>query len=195
MSSTCPHCNNLYHEYEGVYSKFRYCKQCLDLRRELKPHQEWCKEPNIQKVIKKYESGTLHAHLQCMNCGFKVKGPISKKKLDIQSLPEYNESLAEKVYAKIYEESTRLHNRANDIRKKKFFNEYSNYLESEEWKEKRKLVLKRDNHLCQSCLTNKATQVHHKNYKYLYNEPLFELVSVCKPCHDRITLIDRETQK
>ena len=69
---------------------------------------------------------------------------------------------------------------------------YEPYLNSDEWKSKRDLVLKRDSFLCQSCLTSKATQVHHTTYKHVFNEPLFELVSICKPCHDLITKLDRD---
>jgi hypothetical protein len=38
----------------------------------------------------------------------------------------------------------------------------------------------------------RASQVHHLTYKHLRNEPLFELISVCVPCHDAITAMDRE---
>ena len=63
---------------------------------------------------------------------------------------------------------------------------YKQYLNSELWKFKRKKVLERDNYLCQACLTNKADEVHHLTYDNCYDEPLFELISVCKRCHQKI---------
>jgi len=63
--------------------------------------------------------------------------------------------------------------------------EYQLYLLSATWEQKRQLVLKRDNHLCQGCLTNKATEVHHLTYDHKYNEFMFELISICGPCHRR----------
>lgn len=69
---------------------------------------------------------------------------------------------------------------------------YHEYLNSHEWALKRALVLERDNHLCQACLSSKANQVHHRSYEGIdsligqFKEPLFNLVSVCRPCHMQI---------
>jgi 5-methylcytosine-specific restriction endonuclease McrA len=91
-----------------------------------------------------------------------------------------------------YEESCKnLINLRRLYNKNRWINEHSNYIKSEQWKQKRELVLKRDNYLCQACLTEKATQVHHTSYKHWRNEPLFELVSVCEMCHEKITTLDR----
>lgn len=62
----------------------------------------------------------------------------------------------------------------------------NDYLQSEAWKRKRYVVLKRDNWRCVFC-GGKATQVHHKRYaKYnIGKEPIEWLVSVCKSCHDK----------
>ncbi|WP_377477665.1 HNH endonuclease [Olivibacter oleidegradans] len=62
---------------------------------------------------------------------------------------------------------------------------YKNYLLSVEWKEKRRLVLERDNSLCQHCMTATAENIHHLKYDNLFNEPLEDLLSLCKPCHEK----------
>ncbi len=61
----------------------------------------------------------------------------------------------------------------------------SEYLQSDAWKRKRYVVLKRDNWRCVYCGAS-ATQVHHKKYarKNIGKEPIEWLVSVCKSCHD-----------
>lgn len=64
---------------------------------------------------------------------------------------------------------------------------YKSYMRSDKWKLKRLQVFKRDNCLCQSCLSSPATQVHHLTYVHFADEPLFDLVSVCTPCHNRLT--------
>lgn len=46
-------------------------------------------------------------------------------------------------------------------------------------------VLERANHVCEGCGVNAATEVHHKTYKNVGNEFLFELVAICRPCHQR----------
>jgi hypothetical protein len=78
-------------------------------------------------------------------------------------------------------------------KKERWFKEkYIPYLKSKEWKVKRLLVLERDNYLCQACLKSKATEVHHLTYKHVFNEPCFELVSICNPCHKLITELDQK---
>jgi 5-methylcytosine-specific restriction endonuclease McrA len=46
--------------------------------------------------------------------------------------------------------------------------------------------LERDDYLCQACLTNKAEEIHHLTYENIYDEPLYQLIAVCKRCHDKI---------
>lgn len=67
---------------------------------------------------------------------------------------------------------------------------YREYLLSPEWQDKRQVVLTRDGYLCRARLPecmDTATQVHHRTYANIYNEPLFELVSVCDSCHRQLT--------
>ena len=66
--------------------------------------------------------------------------------------------------------------------RKKYYNE--EYLQSDDWKRKRHVVLKRDNWTCVYC-GKRATQVHHKRYakRNIGKEPIEWLVSVCKQCH------------
>lgn len=60
------------------------------------------------------------------------------------------------------------------------------YLQSDEWKRKRYVVLRRDNWRCVYC-GDRATQVHHTRYakRRIGKEPIEWLVSVCKSCHDK----------
>jgi len=62
---------------------------------------------------------------------------------------------------------------------------YHAYLESPEWRQKRDLVLTRSNGLCEVC-GGLAVLAHHLTYAHAGNEFLFELVALCKRCHDRI---------
>lgn len=67
-----------------------------------------------------------------------------------------------------------------------FWDLYREYLKSEKWEAKRRMVMTRDRNLCQGCLTAEATQVHHKTYDRVFDEPLFDLVAICKDCHEKI---------
>ena len=67
---------------------------------------------------------------------------------------------------------------------------YQNYLLSNKWKIKRAQALDRDKNICQECKKSEAQEVHHKTYDSLYNEPLEDLISVCKDCHVKIHIIN-----
>jgi 5-methylcytosine-specific restriction endonuclease McrA len=63
--------------------------------------------------------------------------------------------------------------------------EYEEYLQSAEWAEIRDRVLERDDYICQGCLKEEATQVHHKTYDHVFEEFAFELIALCETCHAR----------
>ena len=60
---------------------------------------------------------------------------------------------------------------------------YNKYLQSEEWKAMREKILERDNYLCQGCMDEKATEIHHFTYENAGDELMWELVSTCARCH------------
>lgn len=64
--------------------------------------------------------------------------------------------------------------------------EYEEYLQSAEWTKTRWLVLDRCHAVCECCLAKEATHVHHRNYDSIYHEYCFDLIGVCKECHERI---------
>jgi hypothetical protein len=71
-----------------------------------------------------------------------------------------------------------------------YWREMDAYLQSAWWRGRREARLEMDSHRCQAKLpgcAGRAAQVHHLSYKHLGAEPLFDLASVCAPCHDRIT--------
>lgn len=61
--------------------------------------------------------------------------------------------------------------------------EYKAYLKSPQWEVKRQLVLERDHYQCCFCGTDKNLQIHHKRYDNLGCEPLEDLATFCKSCH------------
>lgn len=64
--------------------------------------------------------------------------------------------------------------------------EYLSYLASEEWAERRQEVLRRDRWTCQDCGDPDAIlDVHHRTYAHFGCEPLEDLTSLCRDCHDK----------
>jgi 5-methylcytosine-specific restriction endonuclease McrA len=60
---------------------------------------------------------------------------------------------------------------------------YSNYyLKTEHWVELRKEKLKH-NSKCENCGITKTLDVHHINYKNLYDVELADLKTLCRKCH------------
>jgi 5-methylcytosine-specific restriction endonuclease McrA len=70
---------------------------------------------------------------------------------------------------------------------------YHEYLLSSKWKKIRAKVLKRDGNRCRyrrfylfRCKGTKNLQVHHKNYKNVFNEKLKDLVTLCRYHHEKV---------
>lgn len=63
--------------------------------------------------------------------------------------------------------------------------EYADYLDSSEWRARRRLVLERCDGICEGCRTAQADEVHHLTYQHVGREFLFELVGLCSDCHSR----------
>lgn len=67
---------------------------------------------------------------------------------------------------------------------------YHEYLRSPEWQVKREAVLRRDDYKCQICNDTERLHVHHLTYKRKFNEPLYDLVTLCETCHKIAHMID-----
>lgn len=64
--------------------------------------------------------------------------------------------------------------------------DYQEYLEGPEWQRIRDKVLARANNVCEGCLEAPATQVHHATYDNIYDELAFQLLAVCRSCHEKV---------
>jgi 5-methylcytosine-specific restriction endonuclease McrA len=65
---------------------------------------------------------------------------------------------------------------------------YKELLQTKEWQNKRKLILKRDNYQCTTCNSKDNLHVHHKYYlegKMPWEVPDDCLVTLCKICHKK----------
>jgi hypothetical protein len=123
---------------------------------------------------------------QCVRCGAPVGGAV-KKASEHASLPAFDEAIALEFEAQ--KETARREILARHLalqlaRKAEHQKEYAAHTETPEWAAKRAKVLERAQDLCEGCRENPAVEVHHLTYKHIYNEFLFELVAVCRPCHE-----------
>ncbi len=137
---------------------------------------------DIRKRIIK--GGSVQYVYQCLTCGKPTSSPITRvRAIEINGNCEplfFDNEIKEKWDA-LYRQGIEEINTNTD---KQWWDEYSKYLNSNEWKKKRLAVLNRANHLCEGCLNEKATEAHHTTYKHVGNELLFELVALCHSCHE-----------
>ena len=64
---------------------------------------------------------------------------------------------------------------------------YTDYLQSEEWKEKRKRIWRRAKGKCERCSFRNGSHVH-LTYARIYCERDEDLALYCKPCHEFVHL-------
>jgi len=64
---------------------------------------------------------------------------------------------------------------------------YAEYLNSDDWQEKRAVALEVDGYRCYNCKTKKNLHVHHMTYGDWYNvNPKTDLVTLCGDCHREV---------
>jgi predicted nucleic-acid-binding Zn-ribbon protein len=61
--------------------------------------------------------------------------------------------------------------------------EYQKYLASDEWKQKRSRKWERSNKRCSICGSTKKIDIHHLNYKNLFDVTNNDLRLLCRRCH------------
>lgn len=183
-------------EHVGKYDIYIECTQCHHGTRKeldtccLNPDKIFVNLPRADSKPTKREfcknCGTTSAVLKMNPYNEYLSLPILEKSFQ----KELQENRIEKN-RKFWEYLENNRKRALETRENEFWDKYDIYLKSKEWKAKRELVFKRDNKLCQSCLSKPATEVHHLTYKHVFNEPLFDLVSICNDCHKNVHEGDR----
>lgn len=165
-----------------------FCPECYNYTTGYCKHEE--------SSVVKYALNGWRVQRSCSKC-YKLHGSYLKqadyklsdlREINKEKHDNYHETQGEK-YSERIKSLSQMH---RDWNKKEWLDEHNSYLKSALWREKRELVFQRDNYLCQSCLTARATEVHHLSYAHWRNEPLFELVSICNDCHKVITKLDNE---
>lgn len=202
IENPCPKCNRELTTEETEFFHTEICEHCLEYSK-IDAVGECCKNREVAPVRMITASGTIQVRNQCRNCGkvgsVALGGFTAEKK---NALPALDADARERNEERRLEVTTRYYNKLRELREQKFFKQksewfeqYTKYLESPEWKALRLQVLKRDKYLCQACLDAYATQVHHKSYEFVDlkgGEPAFDLVAICVPCHNKIEKMKKQ---
>lgn len=145
-----------------------------------------CTHPKQEIRLRTLSNRTTAIYKQCVVCGEPTSNAISKNTTEgWDKLPVYDNDLREQYQSARHEKAVSVADQEREEMSAIERIRYNEYLCSPAWKGKRDAVMRRDRNLCQGCLTNKATEVHHTTYAHKYDEFLFELVAVCSPCHRR----------
>lgn len=182
-NNLCEHLNRFDESIE-YYNGF-FCLDCKTIKiEEVECNHEY-RFVLCEKVNKTTELRNI-----CIKCLEFEKRSYKKVDYDISKYQirnlEYLNNLRDKkhnnrnfLYEKLNEYKSDDYNTINFLEDLK----YQKYLKSEQWQEKRKAVLQRDNYRCTGCGIVRATEVHHLTYAHKYDEFLFELTSLCSECH------------
>lgn len=139
---------------------------------------EECRHANSRLRRRTLSNGSVAFVHQCTKCGVSVGQSIARDKVpEPQNISPWDDTLQERRRQR--------ENEDRDAERERWFRLYAEYLRSEKWGDKRKLVMRRAGGICEGCCTSKATQVHHLTYNHVFDELLFELVAICDDCHDR----------
>lgn len=146
-----------------------------------------CNHPKKEVRCRKASNNTKMFKSQCVRCGELFGEWIPHHQIKNKpEIIEIDDNLRNNYNQSCFELKKALQDRINKLEKIEFFDWYKDYLESESWLKKRSVVLKRCNYICEGCLKNVAHEVHHKTYKNVGQEFLFELVGLCLDCHGRM---------
>ena len=151
-----------------------------------------CTHPTSAIRHLEFSNGTTHYARQCLTCGahsnwIKVSTLSAKQITDASPFDQgirdrFNEQRRS-------DQSARLAAQRNEERAA-WDAWYAEYLQTPEWDERRSKVLRRAGGTCEGCRRNpqdgyRPVNVHHLTYDHAGREFLWELVAVCKDCHDR----------
>lgn len=157
-------------------------------------HAGDCEHKQTEVRLYTASNGVQHIRRQCLRCGVSIE-TIKKLNLtrDLSTLPAWDAELRERFMQQQWE----IQKQAREVqrtREQEEFNDwYATYLTTDRWRRIRERVLARANGRCEGCGQRSATQVHHLNYKHVGAEFLFELVAVCRDCHERLHEIEGQS--
>jgi 5-methylcytosine-specific restriction endonuclease McrA len=72
---------------------------------------------------------------------------------------------------------------------------YEQYINSPQWRAKRKALLRKLKPYCRGCYSKQNLQVHHLSYFNLGRESVKDCTVLCEKCHERVTARCRQARK
>lgn len=168
-----------------------FCNDCGFGSHIFKPDY-CCPQRKIVNIRFEQSNGTIVQRTACENCKKLIKGTKKKDinfnnyRLLSQDRYLHYEKERNDSYDRLSQSIKTITENFKNKRTDHFWQQYNTYLKSDIWLSKRDLVLKRDNYICQGCLSAKSIHVHHTTYDNVFDELLFQLISLCLDCHSKL---------
>lgn len=148
-----------------------------------------CSHPATEVRKRESAAQVLSIYRQCTTCGQMVGSRLKRKDFsegDIAAMPPCDDTLLSRYWANKDEEWKRIEASESARVSEAMRIKYAAYRKTDKWKRKCELVMRRAQGVCEGCRERKADEVHHLTYEHRGDEFLFELVAICRPCHERI---------
>jgi len=159
--------------------------QFMELDKETEETIADCPCDKFHITERTIRGGRVQFIKQCLTCG-RVVGSAIPKNVAVFSCggdpKPFDKELSER-YNKLTHGQ---YKKQRENKKEDFLRIYDEYLKSDQWRKKRIKVILRANNTCEGCLIESCDVVHHKTYKHVGDEFLFELIGLCNGCHKRL---------
>lgn len=149
--------------------------------------QRHCDHLRREPRVALQSDGKPFYRIQCADCGEKLSHSLPHSSVpNRERCPQWNEELYQRRLHSGFAAYEQNREAAIAKRKAEWRAVYRRYLASADWQSVRQRVLQRAHGTCEGCLVAPATEVHHQTYAHVGDELLFELVAICRPCHERL---------
>jgi hypothetical protein len=141
------------------------------------------------RTVKIGGGGATAIYYVCLTCGSKIGQAVPKKSTSVSPEIIDTEELENRYHRtrEIYKFNlVKAHATRATEESRAFAKKWGQYLQSDEWRAKRQLVISRADYVCEGCGVEKATEVHHLTCERRFVEMLFDLVALCSTCHSLI---------
>lgn len=150
-----------------------------------------CPHSDVEVRKKTDRTGRIMLAKQCLQCGQPQSTYLSRNGIDLNAIKPWDVDLQNDYWKKRSAESAARWQAEKDEKDRAWWARYHAYVNvnNPKWVAKRNAVFARDNYVCTAKMercTGTADHAHHLTYKNLENEPLFELATVCRRCHEQI---------
>lgn len=149
--------------------------------------QRHCDHLRREPRVALQSDGKPFYRIQCADCGEKLSQQLPHSSVpNRERCPQWDEELYKRRFRDGFAAYEQCREAAIARRKAEWRAVYHRYLASADWQSVRQRVLWRSRGTCEGCLEAPATEVHHQTYAHVGDELLFELVAICRPCHERL---------